>query len=315
MRVLSVALALTCFVSGAAMAEGDWRTAGRLDAPRSGLSTAVLEGTLYAAGGSGLTDPRNEFESYDVELDRWFQETPLPRGLERFGMAVIEDRIYIAGGYARGELGGVGPSPAMWSWSPASRVWQSEAAMPAPRADLSLVALSGKLYAIGGAFDDEALFVFDPESREWESLDAPAGIIRSGASALALGDEIIIAGGFEGDAPITRVDIFNAQSGEWREAASLPEGRAGAAIALDEDGRVHLFGGRGPGSVTLDTHVSWQPGEAAWRIEEDLPSPRTNAAAAFLEGAIFVVGGGSGGGFFAPFTALDTTDVYEPAGD
>lgn len=315
MRVLSFALACLCVVSGGAVAEGEWQPAGRLDAARSGLAAAVLEGTLYAAGGAGLTDPRDEFESYDAELDRWFSETPLPRGLERFGMSVIEDRIYIAGGYARGELGGVGPSPAMWSWSPQSRIWQSEAPMPAPRADFSLIAADGRLFAIGGAFDDEAIFVFDPEAREWDSLDAPEGIVRPGAAALALEGEIFVAGGFDSDAPSRHVHLYTVADDSWTEAPMLPEGRAGAAIAQDAQGRIHLFGGRGPGSVTLDSHISWMPGEASWRVEEDLPSPRTNAAAAQLEDGIFVVGGGSGGGFLAPFTALDTTDVYRETGD
>jgi hypothetical protein len=41
-----------------------------------------------------------------------------------------------------------------------------------------------------------------------------------------------------------------------------------------------------------------------------MPSPRTGADAALLAGDIFLVGGGSGGGFFAPFTAIGTTDVF-----
>lgn len=314
MRILSLAFAMMCVAPASAAAEDDWQTAGRLDAARSGLAAVVLDGTLYAAGGAGLTDPRDEFESYDVELDRWFPETPLPTGLERFGMSVAEDRIYIAGGYARGELGSVAPSPSMWSWSPEGRVWQSEAAMPAPRADFSLITHGDSIYAVGGALDDAALFVFDPEEREWESRDMPSGINRASMSGLALEHEILLAGGFEGDTPSRQVHLYDPENDSWRDAPDLPQGRAGSAIARDVSGRVHLFGGRGEGNITLDSHISWLPGEAGWRDEADLPSPRTHAAAASLDQRIYVIGGGSGGGFLAPFTALDVTDVFEPVG-
>ncbi len=322
MRVLSFALAFLCGVALSAIsvapvwADGQWQAAGRLDAARSGLAAVVLDGTLYAAGGAGLTEPRNEFESYDAELDRWFPETPLPTGLERFGMAVIDDRIYAAGGYARGELGGVSPSPAMWSWSPSSRVWQSEAPMPAPRADLALVAVDGRLYAMGGLYDDESVFVFDPEAREWSSFEAPEGVNRAGSSIIALGQEIIIAGGVRDGQTSDRVDIYDVQAEVWRRGPDLPQPRSGAAIAPDADGRVHLFGGRGGArDVTLDLHSHWHPAETGWSEDAALPSPRTNAAAAAIDGVIYVVGGGSGGGFFAPFTALDSTDIFRSGAD
>lgn len=328
MRVLSVTLAVVCAAlpvlvpvaapeaAAAVQDEGRWVEAGRLDAARSGLATVVLEDTLYAAGGAGLTVPRNEFESYDPMLDRWFPETPLPTGLERFGMAVIGDRIYVAGGYAQGELGGVGPSPAMWSWTPQSRVWQSEAAMPAPRADFTLLAHDDKLFAIGGAFDDQTMFVFDSETREWDSLEVPAGVMRASASSVVTGDEILIAGGIGAAGLSSRVDVYSVAEDRWRTAPALPIALSGAAIAQDADGRIRLFGGRGGAdNVTLDRHFSWADGETVWREEAALPSPRTNASAARLDSGIYVVGGGSGGGFFAPFTALDSTDVFRQGAD
>jgi len=315
-RVLSLTLALLCSVPAAADADGQWSPAGRLDAPRAGLAAVVLDETLYAAGGAGLTTPRTEFESYDAELDRWFPETPLPIGLERFGMAVSGERIYAAGGYAQGELGGVGPSPAMWSWSAQSRVWQSEAPMPAPRADFALVAVDSRLYAIGGSHDDATLFVFDPEAREWESREIPAGVTRAASSAVVSDGRIYMIGGFAAGRASDRVDIYDVEADAWTRGPDLPEARGGAAIAMADDGRIHLFGGRGgDGNVTLDRHSSWMPGDAGWRQEAALPSPRTNAAAAALRGGIFVVGGGAGGGFFAPFTALDSTDVFEQGAD
>lgn len=291
-------------------AQGRWETAARLDAPRAGLAVVVHEGRVYAAGGSGLTTPRDEFESYDPEYDRWFPENPLPRGLEQFGMASLDGRIYAAGGYAPDEDGLVGPSASMWSWSTETYVWQSEVAMPGPRADFALVPLENRLYALGGLDDDGSGYVFDPESREWESLDLPDGVTRRSAATLVVDGRIHVIGGIGESGSSDRHDIFDPQSGEWSSGVALPAARSGSAVALYQ-GRVHLFGGQsGDGRTTLQTHISWAPGETGWREEADLPAPRTGAEAVVLERGIFLVGGGSGGGFFAPFTALDATDVF-----
>lgn len=307
-------LSLLAFLGSPAAGQGVWEAAARLDASRAGLGVVVHGGRIYAAGGSGLTDPRDEFESYDAALDRWFPETPLPRGLERFGMTAINDRIYAAGGYARGE-DGVAPSAAVWSWSFAGNIWQSEAAMPAAKADLALVAVGSLLYAFGGLTDDASVFVFDPEARSWETIEAPAGVTRRGMSAAELDGVVYLAGGRLDTETVTRVDIYDPETDAWSRGPDLPAPRSGAAIAV-LDGRIHLLGGRGADArETLQTHLSWQPGEAAWREEAMLPAPRTGGGAAVLNQQIYLIGGGSGGGFLAPFTALDTTDVFDPASE
>ncbi|WP_323761470.1 kelch repeat-containing protein [Maricaulis sp.] len=314
MRLTVLIVSLLGLLGSPAVGQGEWESAARLDASRAGLSVAVYDGRIYAAGGSGLTDPRDEFESYDRELDRWFPETPLPRGLERFGMAMINDRIYVAGGYARGD-DGVAPSAGVWSWSFAGNIWQSEAAMPAAKADMALLTVGSSLYAFGGLSDDGQAFVFDPEERSWDSLEIPEGVTRRGVSAAVLDGHVYLVGGRLGAETTTRVDVFDPLGGAWSRGPDLPSPRSGAAIAVLH-GRIHLLGGRGPdGRETLQTHLSWQPGEDAWREEALLPAPRTGGGAAVLADEIYLVGGGAGGGFLAPFTALDTTDVYDPGQD
>ncbi len=311
MRFIAFILSLLALVPGPVSAQGGWDSAARLDASRAGLGVVVHDGRIYAAGGSGLTDPRDEFESYDLGLDRWYPETPLPRGLERFGMASINNRIYVAGGYSRGE-DGVAPSAGVWSWSFAGNIWQSEAAMPAPKADLALIANGEALYAFGGLNDDGRAFVFDPEARSWETLAAPEGLTRRGMAAAVLDGRIYLAGGRLDGVTQTRFDMFDPETGEWARGPDLSSPRSGAAVAV-LDGRIHLLGGRGDDArETLQTHISWQPGESSWRNELDLPAPRTGGGAAVLDHRIYLIGGGAGGGFLAPFTALDTTDVFDP---
>jgi N-acetylneuraminic acid mutarotase len=291
------------------MAQGQWQSASRLDAARAGLAVTALDGRVYAAGGAGLTNPHVEFESYDPEIDRWFSETSLPVGLEQFGLAAVNGRVYAAGGYAPGERG-IGPSAQMWSWSPEGGVWQSESAMPAPKADFSLLALDGKLYALGGVNDDQSIFVFDPELKSWETLEIPEGITRRGAGIVVAEDVFYVIGGHIGGQTRDTVDIYDPLDNVWSQGPNLPDARSGVAAAYYH-GRIHVFGGRGADQrVTLSAHSVLTIGETRWLEEAELPAPRTAADAAVLNVGIFVVGGGRGGGFFAPFTALDATDVF-----
>ncbi len=310
-QLIKLIAAVVLLWTPAAFAQGRWEPAARLDVARAGLAVAVLDGRLYAAGGAGLTAPRAEFEGFDPELNRWMPETALPRGLERFGMAAVNNRIYAAGGYAAGELG-VEPTALMWSWSPEGRIWQSEAAMPGPKADFSMLAHEGRLYAIGGTRDDNSIYVFDPEARSWETIDIPDDVTRRGAAIVAFAGHIYVIGGSSRGELSARVDIYDLAANAWSRGPDLPGASTGvAAVVLHA--RVHVLGGtgvEGEQRLTLRRHASWQPGDAAWRGEPDLPTPRTAADAAVLNGGIYLIGGGSGGGFFAPFTAMDATDVF-----
>ena len=309
LRIAFLTVSLFLFAGMSAHAQQQWEELSRLDAPRAGLSVVSLDGRVYAAGGAGLTAPRMEFESYDPEIDHWFSETSLPSGLERFGMAALNDRIYAAGGYAMGDFG-VAPSSLMWSWSPEGGVWQSEVAMPGPKADLTLAALDGQLFAMGGSRDDNSIYVFDPEETAWTTIEAPEGVSRRGAASVVVGSRIYILGGQSSEGSSSRVDIFEPETGIWSRGPDLPEARVGLAAALYQ-GQIHIFGGRGDDQrTTLNSHFSLLPGDENWNPETDLLSPRTAAGATALESGIYVVGGGSGGGFFAPFTALDSTDVF-----
>ena len=269
MRNWILPVIMSVMVLAPAGAQGRWETAARLDAPRAGLAVVVHEGRVYAAGGSGLTTPRNEFESYDPAYDRWFPENPLPRGLEQFGMASLDGRIYATGGYAPDENGLVGPSAAMWSWSTDTYVWQSEVAMPGSRADFALVPLDGQLYAIGGLVDDQTGYVFDPESREWSNLELPAGVTRRAAATLVVEGRIHVIGGIAGEAVSARHDIFDPETGSWSEG---PAGRSPCirAVCTCSAGSPRTDGPR-------CKHIS--PGRRVTRCGQRMPICRLRAPA------------------------------------
>lgn len=50
---------------------GPWRPGPRLETARAGLAAVVHDGVIYAAGGAGLVEPRNDFEALEPEDGAW----------------------------------------------------------------------------------------------------------------------------------------------------------------------------------------------------------------------------------------------------
>ena len=292
--------------SGLSLQSG-WQSGPELESARAGLAAVTLDGHIYAAGGAGRVTPRDNFELYDSETNRWRPLAPLPEGLERFGLAAADGRIWAAGGYSAES--GREPVADMWSYDPQADLWQSETPMPAARSAFAMVAYNNRLYAVGGTQEPGGIFVFDIETREWAALEAPAELRRRDAGIALVDGEIWVAGGIVDRRAVTRVDIYNIDARAWRRGPDLPEARAGHALVYD-GARVLALGGRGDDlRSTHATVFAAAPDARRWQAGESLTSARPEAAATMLDGTVFLIGGGVGGGVFAPFTALATVDV------
>jgi len=290
-----------------------WRAGPSLYEPRAGLAATVHGGRIYAAGGAGLVDPHDNFEEYDPSIGRWLDRAALPVGLERFAMASLGERIYVAGGFSAES--GATPIGQMWSFDPEANVWQGEPDMPWTKSAFSLLAVEGALYAVGGEGGVPGMFVYDPETLEWSAAPAPDRINRRGAAAVVVDGTIWLIGGVRDGASTAEVDIYEVESETWREGPALPEPRAGHAAAV-LNGQIHVFGGRSADMQrTVRDHFQIRPDAPSWDRGPALPSARTEAAAAALNGEVWLIGGGAGAGFFAPFTAVDTVDVIRPGGE
>ncbi|MCC5995445.1 MAG: hypothetical protein JJU18_03620 [Oceanicaulis sp.] len=286
---------------------GPWRPGPRLESGRAGLSAVVHDGVIYAAGGAGLVEPRNDFEALEPDGGAWRTRAPLPQGLERFAMAAADGRIWVAGGYSSDSRGE--PIAEVWSYDPESDIWQGEPAMPRAKASFSLLAVAGALYAVGGEHGSPGVYRFDLQAREWTTLAAPEAVGRRGAAAAVLGEAIWVVGGSRDGETSARVDVYDVSAGEWTSGPALPEPLAGHAMVV-ADGAIHLLGGRSSDMRrTLRDHFILDPGADSWRRGAALPTARTEAAAVSLDGDIWLIGGGAGAGFFAPFTAVDSVDV------
>ncbi|MBM7788217.1 Kelch repeat-containing protein [Tenggerimyces flavus] len=137
---------------------------------------------------------------------------------------------------------------------------------------------------------------------DWDTL-AEARVPRTEVAAAAVGERIVVAGGFvAGGSTVATVEVFSTESGEWTAGPDLPVA-VNHAMAATVDGTVFVFGGY------LDDDSpstgAYRLSESSWETVAPLPSGRAAGAAAVLDGSVYVFGGIGPGGLAAEMVVYD----------
>ncbi len=292
----------------------DWGQGQHMPAGRAYAAAAISGNDLYVVGGATTVGPVSATEIYDMKADVWRSAEALPVGLQQFGLVNLGNRFYAVGGFAAaGRNGeGGGPSAAVYVFDPAVGVWMNARSMPQARVGVQLVAIGNRIYALGGRGEGAAdVYVYDPSLDEWSVAPGKLPAPRSGVAVVAVGDLIYVIGGQSGGAPTARVDIYDTAKGSWRAGPPLPAARSGLAVAL-AGGAIHVAGGEDiKAQKTFADHYVLDPAAGAWRKLAPMSTPRHDAVAGAGAGRFFVIGGGTGAGVYAVFTASDQVE-YSP---
>jgi hypothetical protein len=155
-------------------ATGFWSLGPSLPQPLHHTHAASAGGKLYVIGGEtdgALTGrPGQEVANtwvHDPAVGGWVARAPMPTARSAGGEAVLDGKIYVAGG--RGDGGS-----AFQAYDPATDTWEVLPDLPSQRNHLAMGAIDGKIYVVGGrtspGFTAERLDVveiYDPATRQW----------------------------------------------------------------------------------------------------------------------------------------------------
>ncbi|ELU06027.1 hypothetical protein CAPTEDRAFT_219898 [Capitella teleta] len=266
-----------------------WRvleTKGDVPSPRVAATMVALNNKLYLFGGlsqnSGWLDGGHV---YDIESNKWSTleasgEGPSPR--DKLASAVIEDKIYIFGGFgpqlpeeeeeeveefSDGDADSTGTpeeqEAAQFGWfddlyvyDTSSNAWsqpmQMNTACPSPRAAHGMVAVNKYIVIFGGR-DCKGrrndLHIFDTGSRKWLTDIKPLGRLpepRSFHSVTAVDSRVVVFGGRgSADEDLPGMHIFDSITKEWmqpKETGNALSGRS-SHTATVANGKLIVFGG------------------------------------------------------------------------
>lgn len=125
--------------------------------------------------------------------------------------------------------------------------------------------------------------------------------------------------------PLGLVQEYDPASDTWTKKKNMPLATHHAAIA-PYNGKLYLFGGQvqlqpgGPSQIPIDNTWEYDPVNDSWKALTPMPTARTAAVAAEVDGKIYVLGGASvhpgqkivSLGPAVPHRSLDVNEVYDP---
>ena len=158
-----------------------WQSRAPMPTPRTTWAT-VLNDKIYAIGGGnsgkgevyvpGASQLLDIVEVYDPITNTWQSRTPMPTARGGFGMAAINGKIYVIGGWNKvnGDLQALAT---VEEYDPATDTWRRLSDMPTARLGIAMGIVNGRIYVIGGSDLVQILSTveeFTPpsvESRNW----------------------------------------------------------------------------------------------------------------------------------------------------
>ena len=278
-----------------------------LPAPIEETAAASAGGKLYVMGGFNAAGA-SLASVYVFDGASWAAGPRLPLPLDHPSAAALDDHVYIAGGHSNGA-----DSARLYRLDGAA--WTQLAPMHYPRGGHALIAVAGKLFAIGGnnvRGNVGPAESYDPASNTWTvlaSLPSP----RNHVLGFDGGGVACVAGG---RSPTTgRVDCLEVSVGEWRrQLADLPVPTSGGgAIAFEggSGGDVIVLGGQDASETRIVDQFVYLVGEN-WVSAGKMLAPRHGFELALFNGRAWACGGGSAPGLHPVATCTSIGDPAAP---
>lgn len=185
--------------------------------------------------------------------------------------------------------------------------WAAAAPPLVARQEIYTDVLNGLIYSGGGILPNNKEFtdhfeVYDPKRDKWTALE-PLPEPRHHITISVVGNRLYGVGGFFGGFPDWRaqatVYVYDPNADRWTPGVDLPTPR-GEHVAAVVDGKIYAIGGRvreTDDARHFNAHIDstrnevFDPKSGRWTKAADAPTARNSAAAAVIDGKIYVVGG------------------------
>jgi len=296
-----------------------WEPVAGLALPRSEYAAAALDGAIYVAGGFGA---ELSFDRYDPAADAWERLADLPAPRHHLTLIALGDALYIAGGL-NAEANSA--EATFWRYDPAADRWDDLEPLPqGARGSLGGGVIDGRLYIAGGSAHDLSgpatndLAVYDPAEDRWDLL-APMPTAREHLGVGVANGLLVAVGGRDGShespAMLEATELYDPTTDSWSAGDPMPTPRAGLGVASDGESIFVLGGERfsNGAPVTLAAVERYEPAHDRWSALPDLPVGRHGIAAAWLDGALYAIGGSISAGVIDNVRSVDRLEIGSPA--
>ena len=191
---------------------------------------------------------------FDTAKTAWSRGPSLPEPRGAGAAAMVGRKIYFFGGMNQARTVDMGTHWVL-DLDNQSAGWKRMADMPNPRNHLSGIAHGGKVYAIGGHWQQEheavtqrEVDMYDPATNKWTRVADTPGTPRSQTPAATFlwKDRIVLVGGADAtEHSTTVISAYIASENRWENIGHLPAARRATAASLI-NGRIVVTTGNDP---------------------------------------------------------------------
>jgi N-acetylneuraminic acid mutarotase len=311
----------------AGAAENEWTNKTPMPIARGGLGVAVVNGKIYAIGGSNNDTQLDVNEEYNPVTDKWATRASMPTARSGFAIAIYQNKIYCIGGTVGDSDDPVsGFTGANEVYDPVKNIWETKASMPTPRADLCASVVDGKIYLIGGkeywevnSFYHElnVTEVYDTATDSW-TTNASMPIPAFGYASEVINDKIYLIGGarqFQDQlgtfTAIGANQVYDSKNDTWSSRASLPVvvsySAACVTSGVTAPRRIYVVGGFDQTNYSNATYA-YDFESDAWSSGALMPTARAYLGLAVVDDVLYAIGG------FDGLNSLAVNERYVPLG-
>lgn len=282
-----------------------WVEKTQMPTARGYLGVAVVNGKIYAIGGSG---PTGTNEEYDPATDTWTTKASMPDPQESFserGCAIVacQGKIYCIGGWSTGVSG------ANKVYDPTIDSWQTKVSMPTARYGLQAQVVDDKIYLIGGrrylgyTLGSENLNVteiYNPATNTWSTGSSMPNL--EGYVSAVVDGKICVIG--------QTTQIYNPKTDSWSVGAAPPKKIGSSAAAAATTGtmapkRIYVY----DGSILQ----IYDPQTNNWTNGTAPPTSREGIGIGVVDDKLYFIGGLNWPwGFGFHWMLFSTNEQYTP---
>ncbi|XP_059588215.1 kelch-like ECH-associated protein 1 [Alligator mississippiensis] len=206
-----------------------WSPCAPMSVPRNRIGVGVIDGLIYAVGGSHGCVHHDSVERYDPECDAWERAAPMQTRRIGVGVAVLNRLLYAVGGFD-----GSARLCSAECYNPERNEWHPIASMNTIRSGAGICALNNCLYAMGGYDGTDQLNSterYDVEADAWTFV-APMRHRRSALGVTTYQGKIYVLGGYDGHTFLDNVECYDPATDTWTEVTCMTSGRSGVGVAV-----------------------------------------------------------------------------------
>jgi N-acetylneuraminic acid mutarotase len=256
--------------------------------PVEETGAATTADALYVMGGFNAAGASLD-TVYVFDGSAWRVGPRLPLAVDHPSAASLNGQVYLAGGHTFGR-------DSMRLFRLDGDHWTELAAMHYARGGHALVAVQGKLFALGGNSargNVGPIEAFDPAANVWTVLSS-LPVPRNHVSGFVLGNRACVAGG---RSPTTaRVDCVDAGDGSWSRLPDLPRATSGGGAISFVGGAVAMMGGQDASETAMVDMLSFYTEGGAWSATDTMLTPRHGFELAVFQGRAWACGGATAPG-------------------